>query len=104
MIARTWSGRTKKEHTQAYLKIVRETGIIGLEATPGNQGAWLLHRTDGDETEYLVISLWDSLESIKAFAGDDVDKARYYPQDDSYLLDKAQMVCHYEVAHSACPV
>ena len=87
MIARTWSGRTKSEHADAYLKIVRETGLSDIPHTPGNQGAWLLRREDGEEVEFLLISLWDSFESITAFAGPDVDKARYYPENTRALPD-----------------
>ncbi len=84
MIARTWSGRTKREHSEAYLKVVLETGLTDIPQTPGNRGAWLLRREDGHEAEFFLISLWDSFESIGAFAGPDVDKARYYPEDDAY--------------------
>ena len=97
VIARTWSGRTKAEDAEAYAKVVMDTGIVGLKATPGNRGALLLRRTDKEEAEFLLISLWDSFESIKAFAGEDVDMARYYPEDDPYLLEKAEKVVHYDV-------
>ena len=100
MIARTWSERTKREDAEAYTKVLLETGLTDIPQTPGNQGAWLLRREDGDEVEFLLISLWDSFVSIRAFAGPDVDKARYYPEDDPYLLEKAEKVVHYEVVHS----
>ncbi len=103
MIARTWSGRTKREDADAYTKVLLETGLTDIPQTPGNQGAWLLRREDGDETEFFLISLWDSFESIKAFAGTDVDKARYYPEDDEYLLEKPEKLVHYEVVHSMKP-
>ena len=97
MIARTWIGRTKAKDAEAYAKVVLETGIVDLKATPGNRGALLLRRTDEKEAEFVLISLWDSLESIEAFAGDDIDKARYYPEDDPFLLQKAEKVVHYDV-------
>ncbi len=97
MIARTWIGRTKAKDAEAYAKVVLDTGIVDLKATPGNRGALLLRRTDGEAAEFVLISLWDSLESIKAFAGEDVDIAQYYPEDDPYLLEKAEKVVHYEV-------
>ena len=103
MIARTWSGRTRREDAETYLEVVRETGLSDIAKTPGNQGAWLLRREVGDEAEFFLISLWDSFESIRAFAGTDVDKARYYPEDDPYLLEKAKSVVHYEVVHRASP-
>ncbi len=100
MIARTWSGRTKAEDAEAYTAVLLATGIVDLKATPGNRGTLLLRRTDADEAEFVLISLWDSLESIKAFAGEDVDVARYYPEDDPYLLEKAEKVVHYDVLSS----
>lgn len=100
MIARTWSGRTKKEHAEAYLKVVLETGMPDICDTQGNQGALLLRRIDGEEAEFLLISLWESLESIKAFAGTEVERARYYSEDDAYLLAKPEKVVHYEVLHA----
>ena len=103
MIARTWSGRTKREDADAYTRVLLETGLTYIPQTPGNQGAWLLRREDGDETEFFLISLWSSLESIRAFAGPDVDKARYYAEDDAYLLEKAEKVVHYEVVHGMNP-
>jgi len=101
MIARTWSGRTKREHADAYLQVVRETGLTEICQTPGNRGAWLLRREDGNEAEFLLLSLWDSFDSIRAFAGCDAEKARYYPEDDRYLLKKAENVVHYEVVHGS---
>ena len=87
MIARTWSGRTRREDAETYLEVVRETGLSDIAKTPGNLGAWLFRREDG----------------IRAFAGTDVDNARYYPEDDPYLLEKAKSVVHYEVVHRATP-
>ncbi len=99
MIARTWIGRTKRKHADAYLQVIRETGLTDIPKTTGNRGALLLRREDGDEAEFLLISLWDSFDSIRSFAGPDVSRARYYPEDDSFLLEKAENVIHFEVAH-----
>ena len=103
MIARTWSGRTKREDADAYREVVLRTGMTDIPRTSGNQGAWLFERAVGEETEFLLISLWDSFDSIRAFAGPDVDQARYYPDDDPYLLEKAERVLHYEVVGGMDP-
>ncbi|NIO29763.1 MAG: antibiotic biosynthesis monooxygenase [Candidatus Latescibacteria bacterium] len=99
MIARIWIGRTRAEHAETYSRYVLETGIEGLRHSEGNLGAWLLRRVDGDDAEFIVISLWDSMESIRGFAGADVEKARYYPEDDKYLLEMPDNVTHYTVIH-----
>ena len=56
----------------------------------------MLRRADGDRSHFLTISLWDSLESIKRFAGDDYERARYYAEDDKFLLEFEPTVQHYE--------
>ena len=97
MIARLWTGRTKAEHYNAYLAYLEQSGVAELHATPGNRGVMVLRRLDGDEAEFGVMSLWDSLEDVKAFAGEDVDAAHYYPEDERFLLEFAPRVKHFEV-------
>ena len=99
MILRTWKGRTRKSHADAYQQVIKATGVPGLAGTPGNRGVWILRRVTDDEAEFIVVSRWESLEDIRAFAGDDVEKAVYYPEDDAYLLDRSEHVIHYEVAY-----
>jgi heme-degrading monooxygenase HmoA len=66
-------------------------------STPGNQGAWMLRRDDGDRSEIITFSLWDSPDSIRAFAGDDIDQAVFYPEDDRFLIERDRTVRHYKV-------
>jgi heme-degrading monooxygenase HmoA len=97
VIARLWFGRTKAEDDDAYLAYLEESGVAELHATPGNRGVMVLRRHDGDEAEFGVMSLWDSLEDVKAFAGENVDAAHYYPEDERFLLELEPMVKHFEV-------
>jgi heme-degrading monooxygenase HmoA len=97
MIARIWSGAVRSEDGDAYAAYIGETGLAGYVATPGNRGAWLLRREVDDRTEFVAFTLWDSLDAIRAFAGDDVETAVYYPEDDRYLVERDAMVKHYEV-------
>jgi hypothetical protein len=46
---------------------------------------------------FLLISLWESWNAIRSFAGEDIERARYYPQDAEYLLELEPKVTHYEV-------
>ena len=71
MIARIWRGTVCTDDADEYVAYVRETGIEHYRSTPGNHGAWILHRASGDKTEILTFSLWQNLEAVKAFAGDD---------------------------------
>jgi len=101
MIARHWHGVVPADKAQAYEQYVLRTGIADLKATPGNRGAWVLHHLDGGIAHFLVISLWDSLDHIRAFAGDDIERARYYPEDSEFLLELEPTVTHYVAATTA---
>ncbi len=98
MIARIWHGVTRAADSDEMLDYFRATGLEGFKATEGYQGALMLHRAAGDRQEFLLISLWNSLEAIKRFAGDDYEKARYYPDDARLLVELEPTVEHYEVA------
>jgi heme-degrading monooxygenase HmoA len=103
MVARIWRGVVRSEDGDAYAAYMGETGLAGYLAIPGNRGAWMLRREDGDRTEFVMFTLWDSLEAIRGFAGDDVEAAVYYAEDDRFLLERDLTVKHYEVADSAGP-
>jgi heme-degrading monooxygenase HmoA len=96
MIARTWRGWTRREESDAYLEYVERTGGVAARATPGNNGFYILRRDDGERTEFLTMSLWESLDSIRAFAGDELEVV-FYPEDDGYLIDRERFVTHYEL-------
>lgn len=98
MIARIWRGAVRAEDAAAYAVYVQRTGISGYRQTPGNRGAWALWRTEGDRAEFITVSLWESRQAIRAFAGDDIDKAVFYPEDDRFLVERDLTVLHYEVA------
>jgi heme-degrading monooxygenase HmoA len=97
MIVRIWRGWTRPEDADDYASYIRETGLAAYAATPGNQGARIATRQDGDRTEFLTISFWESFEAIRGFAGDDIDEAVFYPEDDRFLVDRETMVRHYVV-------
>jgi len=96
VIARIWRGWTAREDAEAYVRYMEEIGAPDSLETPGNCGFSVLHRPEGDREEFLTISLWDSLDSIRAFAGDDIDRAVFYPEDDRYLVERELTVSHFE--------
>jgi len=55
-------------------------------------------RTQGERTDFTLITYWDSLDSVKQFAGDEPEVARFYPEDDDYLIDRELTVEHHDVA------
>ena len=97
MIARTWRGWTRPEDSDAYLDYVERTGGRAARETPGNRGFYILRREDGDRTEFVTMSLWDSLDAIRAFAGDNLEVV-FYEDDDRFLVDRERFVTHYEIA------
>jgi heme-degrading monooxygenase HmoA len=102
VIARIWRGWVRTEDKDTYVAYVHETGIAHYRDTPGNVAAHLLTRDLADgRTEIVTLSLWTSYEAVRAFAGDDVETAVYYPEDDRYLVDREATVTHYEVHGSA---
>jgi heme-degrading monooxygenase HmoA len=97
MVARIWRGAVRSADADEYADYIRRTGIAAYLATPGNRGAWMLRRDLGDKTEFVTFSLWDSLDAVKAFAGDDYERAVFYPEDDRYLIERDATSSHYEV-------
>jgi heme-degrading monooxygenase HmoA len=97
MIMRTWRGVVRRVDADKYADYIRETGFAEYGETPGNRGAWLLRRDDGEETEFVTLSLWESRDAIVAFAGDDIEAAVLYPEDAEYLLGEST-ITHHDVA------
>jgi len=98
MIARIWKGVTKKEDTEKYIAYLKATGLKEYAATKGNLGTFVLTRQVDGNMEFLLLSLWKSMDDIKGFAGEEVEKAVYYPADKEFLLDMVPTVDHYEIA------
>jgi heme-degrading monooxygenase HmoA len=97
MIARAWHGVTAENQADAYHQYLLDTGVPGLQATPGNKGVFVLREIHDGKAEFLLISLWESWEAIREFAGDPVSRARYYPRDAEFLFELEPEVRHYEV-------
>jgi hypothetical protein len=85
VVARMWHGRTLTSKADEYYVYLKEAGIDKIEAISGNLGAQVLRRTDGNTTEFTVISYWESRDAIKKFAGDDIEKTHPLPKDPQYL-------------------
>jgi heme-degrading monooxygenase HmoA len=97
MIARVWRGETRAADADRYLDYLRRTGLADCRATPGNRGVQIHRRVEGERAEFVFTSFWDSMGSIRGFAGDDVHRARYYPEDREMLLALPPDIDHFEV-------
>lgn len=95
MIVRAWLGRVRATDGDAYIEYLRATGLAEYAATPGNRGVTVLRRDDGAVTEFLLLTRWDSWAAVRAFAGEPVDRAVYYPEDERFLLELPERVTHW---------
>ena len=94
-ILRTWRGRIRTADRSEYVAYILDTGLADYAKTPGNRGYQMITRDLGDGTcEVATMSWWDSMDSIRGFAGDQPELARYYPEDDRFLLDRPEHVEH----------
>jgi heme-degrading monooxygenase HmoA len=99
VVARMWHGRTLTAKADEYYAYLKQAGIDKIELIEGNLGAQVLRRTDGNITEFTVISYWESREAIKKFAGDDIEKTHFLPKDAQYLLELEPKVKHFDVLY-----
>jgi len=97
MIARTWHGAVRAEDAEAYHRYLLDTGLPDYKMTSGNRGVYVFRRVEGGVAHFLLLTLWESWEAIRAFAGSDPERARYYPEDERFLLELEPTVTHYEV-------
>ena len=105
MIVRMWRGQTKAENADAYERFVTTKVFAELPAIPGHRGAYLLKRHiaagQGDEVEFIAVTLWESLAAIRGFAGETIDRAVVEPEARAVLSSFDDVVRHFELAHAA---
>jgi heme-degrading monooxygenase HmoA len=97
MIARIWHGVVAIENADTYYEFLQRSGIPDYKKTPGNLGVQVLRRIEGQEAHFLLTSFWESFEAIAKFAGDDLERAYYYPEDQDFLLEFEPFVSHHEI-------
>lgn len=97
MIARIWKGVTRETDVEAYRSYLERTGFAEYLATPGNRGVHALVKRAGGRAEWLLLTYWESWDAIRRFAGEDVEKAVFYPEDDRFLIERGEQVEHFEV-------
>ena len=98
MILRLWRGVTPSGKSQAFFDYVKQTGEPAYLQAQGNRGVMIISRSDGANTEFLLLSLWDSIEDLKSFAGSDYERALYpFPRDREFLIRLEEKVEHFDV-------
>lgn len=103
MIARMWRGYTRPEHADAYEAMLTPELLPGLSRVKGFRGSYLLRRPAGDEVEFVTIILWDSLDAVRAVAGEDYEAAVVPEERRQYLSRWDAKAVHYEVASTRWP-
>lgn len=97
MYAREWKCKVPLDHRDGFMAYLYDTGIRDTSATDGYQGAQIFLREVQGKAEITLITYWDKLSSIESFAGEEIGKARLYPEDYKYELEPDLTVQHYEV-------
>lgn len=100
VVVRTWRGATRLEDADRYVEYMLQTGFPGYRDVSGNLGAALLRRLTDDRAQFLFVSIWESRDAIRAFAGEHIDRAIFYPDDDAFLVERDVHVDHYDLVAS----
>jgi heme-degrading monooxygenase HmoA len=96
MITRVWHGRTSLANADLYLNFLLTKGTADYKKVNGNLSVRVWRRLDKDCSHFYTVTEWESIDSIKQFAGEDYEKAVYYPEDQAILLEFEEQVVHYE--------
>ncbi len=96
-IVRLWHGRVPSENGDEYEKFLVERAVPDYSSVKGLLKIYFTRRDDEDATHFLLVTIWESMDVIKNFAGEDPNRAKYYPEDDNFLLEKEKYVQHYEI-------
>ncbi len=100
-ILRVWRAEIRRALREEYVEYVTATGIAAYRATRGNLGASIAVRDlDAERSEIVTLSWWTDAAAIRAFAGADIQRARYFPEDERFLLTRPELVLHYDAVLS----
>jgi heme-degrading monooxygenase HmoA len=97
MISRHWRGLARVDRAQVYVEHLRTETFPALNAIPGFVNASILRRSLPQGVEFLVLTHWASLDSIRGFAGNDVETAVVPQKVHDMMVEYDRIVRHYEV-------
>jgi heme-degrading monooxygenase HmoA len=100
IIVRIWRGKVPEAKAEEYAEYHFEIGVKRIQGIAGNLGVQVLRHTEKEITEFTTISYWESLDAIRRFAGDDIEKPHHLPKDPEYLIELPNRVLHYELDYS----
>ena len=102
-VARIWHGRVPAARADEYSTYLYEAGVKKFHTIPGNRGVQMVRRDDAVESEFYVISYWDSRDAIRAYAGADIEKTRHLPRDAEFLIEPEPNVRHFDIVAAEPP-
>jgi heme-degrading monooxygenase HmoA len=100
MIERHWIGVARADAASAYVAHLETETFPGLERLPGFRGARILRRGASDGVEFRIVTVWESLDAIRAFAGSSLASAVVPPAVQAMMIHYDPLVTHYEIARS----
>ena len=100
MIVRIWRGMASRENADKYREHFATSVCPELATLDGHRGACLLRREAAGSVEFLAVTMWESLDAIRAFAGDRPETAVVEPAARAVLAGFEEVARHYEVAHT----
>ena len=98
---RIWHGVVRRGVADDYERFLVERAVPDYRSVPGLRKVIFTRRDEGDVTHFLLITVWDSIEAMEHFTGGDPYKAKYYPEDDQYLLEKEEQVQIYKIFYES---
>lgn len=101
MIVRMWHGMVATSKADEYADFMQERAAPDYSSVPGLKKLMFLKSVQDDVAHFLLVTHWDSMESVKKFAGERPEKAKYYPEDDDFLLEKEETSALYEVFYES---
>lgn len=94
---RLWHGEVPIEKADEYEKFMIERAAPDYGSVEGLIKLYFQRRDEAKKAHFLLVTIWDSIDSVKKFAGDKHENAKYYPEDDNFLLEKDEYVSMYDV-------
>jgi heme-degrading monooxygenase HmoA len=97
MIARLWRGWTAPENADAYESLLREHVLPGIHRVEGYRGAYILRQDEATETAFVIMTLFESLDAVRGFAGENYTTPVIEPEAQKLLSRFEQTAFHYDV-------
>ncbi len=101
MIVRMWHGMVEVSKADEYAEFMKERAVPDYSSVDGLKKLLFLKDVKADVAHFLLVTHWDSMEAVKRFAGENPEKAKYYPEDDNYLLEKEETSALYQVFYES---